>query len=174
MRERNAGRQVVRVSISVRGAQAHQREVAVSFLSRRQFVQGIASAAGASLIPTLARAANAPGSAGRPRMLVHMILKGGMDATLTTDPKVRSSFNPKADLPYTEDDILSVGETRVGPLFKPFARYLPKMSIVNGVVCSTVSHETGQEIVQEMRRTFPVAGTKIDDRHGGVGLVGTL
>ena len=64
----------------------------MSSLSRRQFVGSVASlAAGAAVGPWLGRVANAAVPGGRPRALVHILLRGGMDATLTTDPKLRGT-----------------------------------------------------------------------------------
>ncbi|MBX7101758.1 MAG: DUF1501 domain-containing protein [Myxococcaceae bacterium] len=120
----------------------------------------------AAVLPSLARATEAPRPRTAPKALVHILLQGGMDAILTTDPKERRELNPDIDLPYAPEDIRTVGATRVGPLFKVLEPWVPRLAILNGVQCSTVSHLTGVQQAKEMRRTYP--------RARSLGLAGTL
>lgn len=143
-------------------------------LTRRTFL-GAASALAFSsaAFPSIARAANRPHSPGKPRALVQIFLRGGLDAVLTTDPKTKGNVAPNIDLPYSEREIVTSPHASVGPLFRELGPYLSRLAILNGVVGSTVSHETGEENIVEMRRTFPVPSSS-GNRHGGFGLVGTL
>jgi hypothetical protein len=138
----------------------------LSRLSRRAFLGGAAAiAAAAALRPRLASGASA---SRRPRFLIQIQLRGGIDAILSTNPKRRAELEPAIDLPYGEQDIITVGQTRVGPLFKSIAAHVPKMAILNNVNGSTVAHETGDVQIQQMRRAFAA------DSGGLSGTIGAL
>lgn len=133
--------------------------------SRREFLRNAAVlGASTALLSRLERSANAVTSP-RPRMLVQFHLGGGIDAILTTNPKIKSEVGPTIDVPYAEGAIKTYGSTRVGPLFDVLGPYVPKMAIVNGVIGATVAHKTGNIQTLHMRRVCP---------SNGVGLVGTI
>jgi hypothetical protein len=119
-------------------------------------------------VASVARVARAERQAvpiGRPRLLIHILLQGGIDAILTTDPKRKGEVGAKIDLPYEESEISVVGGTAIGPLLTPLKAYVPEMAILNGVVGSTVAHKTGSRQVYQMRRHGPL---------GTLGLSGTI
>jgi uncharacterized protein (DUF1501 family) len=134
--------------------------------SRREFLRNTALITASSTLLRKMASARAPGDGTRrPRTLVQIHLGGGLDAILTTDPKVRRDVDSRVDLPYDERAIEQLGRNRVGPLFHALARHVPKMTMINGVVCSTVSHPTGFLQTHQMRRLFP---------RTSVGLTGTI
>lgn len=145
-------------------------------IGRRQFLSGVAGlAATSAALPGIARAASSAAAPGRPRALVHIFLRGGMDSVLTTDAKVRREYDPRCHLPYEESQIITSGNTRVAPLMAPFTKLLPRMAIVNGVKGFSVGHDSGEENIVEMRHVFPrISDPDSETRHGGFGLVGTL
>jgi hypothetical protein len=120
--------------------------------TRRQFIRsaGLGLAAAAAL--PRARASAPPR---RPRCLVQIYLSGGVDAILTTNPKLRTEVAPVVEIPYEPQEIRQVGAVRVGPLLAGLERHVPKMAILNGVNCSTVSHVTGTQQTAQMRRLSP-------------------
>lgn len=87
--------------------------------------------------------ARLPTSRKRPRYYVAIVLGGGMDATYTTDPKVRAEVDPDIDLAYPPQKIIESGDVRFGPLMKDLTRWAPRMAVVNGVRVKTANHETG-------------------------------
>ncbi len=121
--------------------------------TRRRVLQ-----AGGLLAGAAAHAAVAPPlrSAGRPRALVVIFLTGGLDALLSTDPKLADEVAPGVHLPYGEQEIQLVGARRVGPLFHRIAPLIPRMAILNGVDCATVAHQTGTAQIHQMRRVAPM------------------
>lgn len=134
--------------------------------SRRELLRNTALITASSMLLGKLASARAPGDgARRPRTLVQIHLGGGLDAILTTDPKLRRDVDSRVDLPYDESAIEQLGPNRVGPLFHALARHVPKMTMINGVVCSTVSHPTGFIQTHQMRRLFP---------RTSVGLTGTI
>lgn len=134
--------------------------------SRRQFLCNTALiTASSTLLRRMASARALGDGTQRPRTLVQIHLGGGLDAILTTDPKVRGEVDSRVDLPYEESAIEQFGRSRVGPLFHVLARHVPRMTMINGVVCSTVSHPTGFLQTHQLRRLFP---------RTSVGLTGTI
>src|SRR4051812_8580054 len=127
-----------------------------STISRRHALQALAMIGTISRSVHADKLAPARPSGGAPTAFVQLVLPGGMDAILTTDPKIKSDLakDRAIDLPYAEDKITRVGSTNLGPLFAPIARFVPKMAIVNGVQCSTVAHTSGHLQIQQMRRLF--------------------
>jgi hypothetical protein len=134
-------------------------------LTRRQLLAGALGGAGASLLPRGISSAASP-APHKPEVLITICLCGGFDQTFSTDPKIRSQVDSRIYLPYTESDITTVGDTRIGPLFSPFAKWIPKLAIVNGVNSGTVAHPTGLHNILQMRRTYPT--------HDRLGLGGHL
>ena len=129
-------------------------------ISRRDLI--VRGALGAVALRALPRTSFAAGSASppRPRMLLQIILQGGMDTSLTIDPKRKSELDRRIEMQYDEGAISLVGKTSLGPLFSPFAPHVPNMAILNGVVSSTVAHKTGRFQVKQLRRLFP-AGSPV-------------
>ena len=97
----------------------------------------------------------------RPRYYLFIILGGGMDASLTTDPKVRAEVDADVDLSYAPTDIVSSGDLRFGPLMKDIARWAPKMAVVNGVQVKTANHETGYRQILRFK-------TNVSDQMPGI------
>lgn len=77
------------------------------------------------------------------RYFLLVYLGGGIDQILTTDPKTRSQIEPYVDRPYRDSDIISEGGLHLGPILKPLRRHAGQLTIVNGVLTATVSHQTG-------------------------------
>jgi hypothetical protein len=115
---------------------------------------GLLGGAGLATLPGRGSAA-ASSNPPRPEVLLTIFFSGGIDQTLSTDPKIRSQVDQRVHLPYTESEIVTIGDTRVGPLFRPLAPLVPKMAIVNGVVSGTVAHPTGIANIHQMRLTYP-------------------
>jgi len=136
-------------------------------ISRRNFLAGSGAAALAGAIglrPALA----ASGAATRPRFLVQFFLRGGFDAILTTDPKLRDQVDPGVDLPYDATQILDLGTHRIGPCFAQLREEVPAMAIVNAIDHGTVAHDYGLNNIVHMRRSYPV------HHELGIGLAGHL
>jgi hypothetical protein len=133
-------------------------------MKRRDLLRGAAAAALIAALPRPARAGHVEAKPGkRPRMLIHILLQGGIDAIWTTDPKRKGELAEKLDLPYEESAILTQGGMRAGPLMAPLAPYLPRMAIVNGVLGATVAHQTGIDQTLQMRRVYPPSAAGIAD-----------
>jgi hypothetical protein len=118
--------------------------------TRRGFLQLAGGVALASALPSPAFAAGVK----RPKKLVHFFLKGGMDAVMSTDPRVRKDADAIVNIPYAEHEIKTIGPHRVAPAFAALGAYLPRMAIVNGVACGTVAHETGEMAIHHMQRSY--------------------
>jgi hypothetical protein len=122
---------------------------------RREFLQMIGAASAYAAFPGFARGAQKALGRGQPRAFIHLAPLGGMDAALTTDPKLRNEVEPEIDVPYESSEILKFGDVRVGPHMAHLASLVPQMAILNGVRCSTVSHPTGEARLRRMRSKFP-------------------
>jgi hypothetical protein len=127
------------------------------------------SALGAAALGALPRTGFAarPASPRRPRMLLQIILQGGMDTSLTIAPKHPSELDRRIQMQYEESAISQVGNTAIGPLFTPFAPHVPDMAILNGLVVSTVAHKTGRFQVKQLRRLFPAGSPVLAEIIGG-------
>ncbi|HTL33408.1 MAG TPA: DUF1501 domain-containing protein [Kofleriaceae bacterium] len=79
----------------------------------------------------------------RPRYFLVVYLGGGIDQILTTDPKKRSEIAPTTNRPYEDRDIIHEGGLRLGPFMAPMKRHAKRLTIINGIVTATVSHQTG-------------------------------
>lgn len=105
--------------------------------------------------------------ASRPRYLVQIFLRGGIDAIYTFDPKTRTEVAPGVDVPYSPNSIVDAGPHQFGPHFKQLARWGDRLTIVRGVQVSTANHESGALQMLRMKtgvsRNMPslldVAGT---------------
>jgi uncharacterized protein (DUF1501 family) len=137
----------------------------VNPLNRRSFLSGVVGAGVALRLRSVAGAAQASPAGRRPRMLIHILAQGGIDAILTTNPKSKSSIDPRVDLPYGEREITESGPVALGPLFAPLAPYLKHAAILNGVAGGTVAHLYGVRQAHQLRSRFP---------SGSPGLTGTI
>ncbi|HEY4181356.1 MAG TPA: DUF1501 domain-containing protein [Kofleriaceae bacterium] len=104
----------------------------------------------------------------RPRYFIQIFLRGGVDAILTTDPKVRGQLDRKVDLSYDESSIIDLGSHRIGPDFARLREEFPAMAVLNAVDHGTVSHEAGLDNIMHMKRSFPVRNEV------GMGIAGRL
>jgi hypothetical protein len=107
-------------------------------ISRRNFVSLI----GLASLGTFARPSLAAPSK-RPRYFLSIYLGGGIDQILTTDPKRKSQIAATTDRPYQDREIISEGGLQLGPLMAPIRHHAKRLTIINGVVTATVSHQTG-------------------------------
>ena len=123
--------------------------------SRRQLLQAAAAGAAAALCPVAPRRAVATGRTA-PTKLVHVFLRGGFDAILTTDPKVGKDVDATIDIPYAANQIIDVGGARVGPLFAGMKQHVPAMAMLNGVDNGTVGHGTGLNRILTMKKHYPI------------------
>lgn len=123
-------------------------------ISRRQVLGGIlASAAlgacGRRAPPSPARSERVV--APRPRALVVILLRGGLDAVLSTDPKRSTEVDASVDVPYGPGDIFETNGQRFGPHLAPMASALGSFAIINNVHVGTVRHETGEPQINRLR-----------------------
>src|SRR4051794_21439561 len=106
--------------------------------TRRALLQlGTAMLASAAVAP-LARADQAP-KRSTPRYFLQIVLFGGIDAILTTDPKEKSDVEPAIDLPYPPDEIAASGEIRFGPHFSSLGKWASKTTVLNSVFVGTAN-----------------------------------
>jgi hypothetical protein len=87
----------------------------------------------------------------RPRYYVQICMHGGIDAVLTTAPKVRGDVDPDIDVPYGPEKIVDTGAVQLGPTFAPLAALDVPFAVLNGVQVRTVSHNSGSEQTMRMR-----------------------
>jgi hypothetical protein len=118
-------------------------------VSRRRALQ--LGLAGLALSALPAAGQPAPRVSRRPRYLVLILLRGGMDAVLTTDPRRERDVDRGIDVPYPEQSILTQGGLRVGPHLHALARVAPDLTILNGVRVGTANHETGMMQLARLR-----------------------
>jgi uncharacterized protein (DUF1501 family) len=140
-------------------------------IDRRGFLIRSAAVAGTLLaVPRSVARAAARAAPGRPRALIQIVLPGGMDALLTTDPKPRSELAPLIDVPYAWEDIALApsGRPRFGPLMRPILPLASRIAVVNGVVGATVSHTTGEAQLKQLRRTFAPKAPEITQLVGAL------
>jgi hypothetical protein len=101
-----------------------------------------------------------PPSGPRPRSLVVIAMRGGLDAILTTCPKRPGEVDRRVDIPYGPADIFEVGGHRFGPHLAPLGERLRSFAIVNNVYVGTVRHETGEpQLVRLRTRVTPAVPT---------------
>ncbi len=110
-------------------------------MRRRDFLR--ASLAGLTLsgLTGLSPALGAPQRG--PRYIVQILLRGGMDAVYTFDPKTRSEVDAVVDVPYGPDAILQAGPLRWGPHLAGLEPYAGRMAVLRGVAVKTANHESG-------------------------------
>jgi hypothetical protein len=122
-------------------------------ISRRQVLGGILASAAAA---ACGKRASTPARTDRivapkPRALVVILLRGGVDAVLSTDPKRSTEVDQFVNVPYGPGDIFEVNGHRFGPHLKPMAAALGSFAIVNNVHVGTVRHETGEPQINRLR-----------------------
>jgi hypothetical protein len=79
------------------------------------------------------------------RYFVQILLEGGLDAVMSTDPKVPAEVESGVDIPFEEKAILSAGSLRLGPLLKPLAPFASRMALLNGVLRGIANHPAGRD-----------------------------
>jgi hypothetical protein len=89
--------------------------------------------------------------AAKPRALVLIVMRGGIDAVLSTSPKRATEVDASVDIPYGDGDIFERGGSRFGPHLAPLAEHLGAFAIVNNVQVATVRHETGEPQLTRLR-----------------------
>jgi hypothetical protein len=114
--------------------------------TRRQTLRDFALLAATSFV-RLPRAAPPP----RPTRFIQVVLGGGFDALLATDPKTRAQLDSTIVLPYAEKDIVRAGTVSVAPALAPLGDLARRLTILNGVRCATASHDTGMARIQQLR-----------------------
>ena len=93
-----------------------------------------------------------PGRTGvGPRYVVVLMLRGGLDAVYSTDPKDRSEVDPRVDIPYSPAEVIETGDLRLGPHLGPLRTYAKRMAIVRGLQVRTANHESGALQMLRMR-----------------------
>jgi uncharacterized protein (DUF1501 family) len=78
----------------------------------------------------------------RPNILF-IVLAGGIDALLTTDPRTRAEVDGAIDVPYEPSSIASVGELRFGPHIRPLVPFAEDFAFINGLAVRTAGHVPG-------------------------------
>jgi hypothetical protein len=114
-------------------------------ISRRTLIGSASAGLAATLVARATRPAWASRKrlpARRPRYVVNFLLPGGMDSVYTLDPKRPGELEPGLDLPFAPGDITE-GAIPLGPQFKPLARWVDRMSVLQAVAVDTANHQTG-------------------------------
>lgn len=79
----------------------------------------------------------------RPRFYLQIIPQGGMDSIYTVDPKTTNEVEAGVDVPFAASEIIESNGSRLGPCFKPLAKWLPQVAIVNAVRQNSANHLSG-------------------------------
>jgi uncharacterized protein (DUF1501 family) len=135
-------------------------------IDRRQFGIGLATLVTAALAARRRRAWGATDAKQRPRAIIQIHIRGGIDAIQCTDPKTKSEVSPRVHRGYEDEHIVRVGDARVGPMLGRMAAYVPHMAIINGVNVATVAHAFGADQYRAMQRLGP--------QHAHIGLLGEM
>jgi hypothetical protein len=122
----------------------------LSFLAQALLLPSVGRAAPAGALDVPAKVGAAAGSTG-PRYLLQVVLGGGIDPIYTTDPRSRAEVEPWVEVPYASSAIVDAAGIPFGPHFVPLAPWAPKLTVLNGVECGTVAHETGRTRVSRFR-----------------------
>src|SRR5690606_5213718 len=99
-----------------------------------------AGAAGAALLPRPPRPAAAAPTAARPRTFLQIVLRGGIDPVLATDPKDREQVAPDVDVPYPARAVIERGGRRFGPALGVLGSLVETLTVVRGVRIYSASH----------------------------------
>lgn len=111
--------------------------------SRRDTLKmGLASWLLAGLNPQPLASTPSRGGQG-PRYVVILMLRGGLDAVYSTDPKDRAEVDPRVDIPYVPSGVIEAGDLRLGPHLAPIRAFAKRMAIVKGLQVRTANHESG-------------------------------
>lgn len=92
---------------------------------------------------TARRVHAAPLPSSRPRFYLQIVPDGGMDPVFTTDAKLTAEVEHGIDVPYAASAIVESGGSRIGPAFRPLARWLPRLAIVNAFRQNSANHVSG-------------------------------
>ena len=87
--------------------------------------------------------AAAPLPRSRPRFYLQIVADGGMDPVFTTDPKLTAGVERGIDVPYAASAIVDAGALRLGPAFRPLARWAPRLALVNAFRQNSANHVSG-------------------------------
>ena len=121
-------------------------------LTRREMTRLLVGSLALSAAPRFSRASTSAPVGRRPRKLVQIALDGGCDWLYTVDPKsareVRAGIGPL----FSADEQITVGNARFGPMWRALSKFLPHMTVINGIAVDTVAHETGQVQMRQLRR----------------------
>jgi hypothetical protein len=122
-------------------------------LHRRTFL-GLTAAAAATLLPRAPRpAAAAP--ARPPRTFLQIILRGGIDPVLATDPKHREQVAADVDVPYPDRAVIERGGRRFGPALGVLGALVDTLTVVRGVRIYSASHPAALRRLLELRGEVP-------------------
>ena len=150
-------------------------------ISRRDFFKGAMYAASGVALSQLGCVARAQSlAARRPTKFIQVFFRGGIDALLTTDPKLRSEAVPKITSVYEEHEITKIDTgARIGPLLSGLgSQHLSRAAILNGVIGGTVAHQIGTDQTAQLRRVYPRwsgwAGVGERVKGSSVGIGGTI
>jgi hypothetical protein len=106
-----------------------------------------------------------------PRAFVQLVLHGGLDAVLTTNPRTASEVEPGIDVPYRADEIVDAGSLRLGPHFLPLRGVADGLAIVNGVQVQTANHNSGSRQIIRLKtgvdRRMPALLQLVGDQRDG-------
>ena len=121
-------------------------------LTRRNLLSlGMLAAAGACGAHKVTRPMPRAWTGTKPRYYVLIILPGGIDAVLTTNPQRSRDVAKGVDVPYGEAEIFEAGRERFGPHLKSFERWLPSMTIINNIRTESVGHTSGKRQLRRLR-----------------------
>lgn len=119
---------------------------------RRRFLSLAGATTAAALLPLRARAAP---PAELPRTLLQIVLRGGFDPVLVTDPKDREEVATGVDIPYRDRDVLERGGRRFGPALRVLGSLVETLTVVRGVRVYTASHPAALRRLLELRNETP-------------------
>ncbi|MEJ7596919.1 MAG: hypothetical protein WKG01_03330 [Kofleriaceae bacterium] len=141
--------------------------MAIPLITRRHLLGGLAAslaaaACGGKRAPARVETAARP-RLPRPRSLVLITMRGGLDAVMSTNPKLPKEVDASVDIPYSPSDIFEVNGNRFGPALKPIEPWLHMFAVVNNIHVGTVRHETGEPQLARLRtRVNPTVPTAPD------------
>ncbi len=86
-----------------------------------------------------------------PRYFVIIMLRGGVDAVYTADPKVRAEVDSRVDVPYEPSSIVETGGVPLGPHFEALKPWGERLGVLRGVQVRTANHESGAQQMLRLR-----------------------
>ncbi|HEX8109026.1 MAG TPA: hypothetical protein VF516_14940 [Kofleriaceae bacterium] len=125
-------------------------------LDRRQFLAlgattAVAGALHRTALAQPAAQASLPHAPVRPRTFVQIILRGGFDPILATDPKDPEQVARDIDVPYRDREVVERRGRRFGPVLRPLGALLDDLVVVRGIKIYTVSHPAAMRRLLELR-----------------------